>query len=112
MKRLRAKLKSQQGETLVELLASILISTLSVGLLLGAVAVSANLNRQAETADKTFYDALTAAESRATPATVGVAEAPKVTVTETGGSSVSLDVVVYGGDGLWSYALKTGGGGS
>lgn len=107
MKRLRAKLKSQRGETLVELMASILISTLSVGLLLGAVAVSANLNRQAENADETFYGALTAAESRA-----GAPRSGTVTVAETGGSSVTLDIDVYGGDGLWSYAWKAGGEGS
>lgn len=112
MKRLRAKLKSQRGETLVELLASILISTLSVGLLLGAVAVSANLNQQTEQADETFYDALTAAESRTTPAVSGVADAPRVTVAEAGGASVPLDIIVYGGDGLWSYALDIGGDGS
>lgn len=107
MKRLRAKLKSQRGETLVELMASILISTLSVGLLLGAVAVSANLNRQAEKADETFYTALTAAESR-----TGESHPGTVTVAETGGSSVSLHIDVYGGDGLWSYARNAGGEGS
>lgn len=112
MNRLFSKLNSQRGETLVELMASILISTLSVGLLLGAVAASFNLNRQAQKADETFYTALTAAEARTTPAAGGAAESPQVTITETGGPSISLDIDVYGGEGLWSYALDTGGEGA
>ena len=40
MKAMKNKLKSQKGETLVELLAAILISALSVALLMSGVAAS------------------------------------------------------------------------
>lgn len=104
MKALNKKLRSQRGETLIEVLASILITTLSVALLLGGVAVSASLGRQADMSDQSFYEALTAAEQRQTP----IAN-QSVTVTE-GGASVQIPVQVYGGQGLYSYALDTAGG--
>ena len=108
MTALKAKLRSQRGETLVEVLASILVAALSVAMLLGGVAVSANLARQADKTDQHFYEALTAAETRQTPVTDGAA-APGVTLTQ-GGTSVTIPVQVYGGEGLYSYALDAAGG--
>lgn len=105
MNAMRAKLKSSRGETLVEVLASILIATLSVALLLGGVAVSVNLGRQADAADDSFYAILTAAESR-----TGVPASGTITIVE-GGTSISIPVWAYGGEGLWSYALDTAAGG-
>ncbi len=67
MKQITAKLNSCRGESLVEVLASILIATLSVGLLLGGIAVSANLERHADQADENFYQTLNAAEERQDP---------------------------------------------
>lgn len=110
MKRIATKLRSQKGETLVELLASILIATLSVGLLLGGVAVSAKINRQGEHVDKKFYEALTKAESRQTPAAHGVDANPSVQVKERG-ETVNIPVQVYGEEGLYAYALKPSAGG-
>lgn len=103
MKRLQNKLADTRGETLVELLASILIATLSVGLLLGGVAVSAHLARQADQADAYFYQTLTAAETRLEPVTEGVAPAPTVQVTENG-STIKIPVQIYGDTGLYAYA--------
>lgn len=62
MKRCKAKLRSNQGETLVELLASVLIATLSVALLIGCVTASFQLGRQADQSDS-YQTALTAAET-------------------------------------------------
>lgn len=104
MTALNKKLRSQRGETLVELLAAILISSLSVAMLLGGVTVSANLGRQADTADAYFYETLTAAEKRQTPVASGSIE-----LTE-GITSFSIPVRVYGGEGLYSYALNADGG--
>lgn len=108
MRRLRVKLNSSRGETLVETLAAILIAALSVAMLLGGVTVSANLGRQADRSDAYFYETLTAAENRQTPVTSGVAS-PVVKITVSG-TSIELPVQVYGGEGLYSYALDTGGG--
>ena len=108
---LKRKLRSQRGETLVEVLASILIAALSVAMLLGGVAVSSNLGRQADTSDEYFYETLTAAENRQAPVTEGVSASPVVKLTE-GGTSIDIPVQVYGGEGLYSYALDTASGGA
>lgn len=102
---LKRKLRSQRGETLVEVLASILIAALSVAMLLGGVAVSSNLGRQADTSDEYFYETLTAAENRQTPVKDGT-----IALTE-GGTSIDIPIQVYGGEGLYSYALDTAAGG-
>ncbi len=104
MTALKTKLRSQRGETLVEVLASILIASLSVAMLIGGVAVSANLGRQADTTDKYFYQTLTAAEKRQTPVTDGFAQ-----LTE-GGTSIEIPVQIYGDEGLYSYARVAAGG--
>lgn len=103
---LKRKLRCQRGETLVEVLASILIASLSVAMLLGGVAVSFNLGRQADTADKYFYETLTAAESRQTPVLDGSVE-----LTE-GGTSIRIPIQVYGDEGLYSYAFQPADGGT
>lgn len=111
MKSIKQKLRSQRGETLVEVLASILIASLSVAMLLGGVTVSANLGRQADTTDAYFYETLTAAEGHQTPLTEtdGVSRSPYIQLTE-GGTTIDIPVQIYGGEGLYSYALDTGGG--
>lgn len=106
MKRIKAKLHSCRGESLVEVLASILIATLSVGLLLGGVAVSANLERHADQSDENFYQTLNAAEERRTPVTEGVKPSPDIQIFQ-GGTSIQIPICIYGGEGLWSYGLNT-----
>ena len=109
MKQMKAKLGSSRGETLVETLAAILVAALSVGLLLGGVAVSNQIERQAEKSDRTFYGTLTAAENRTAPVTT-TEPTPSVTVEE-GEKSASIPVQVYGGENLWSYAMDGSEGG-
>ena len=105
MRQVKAKLRSSRGETLVEVLAAVLVATLSVGLLMGGVAASAGINRQADRSDEAFYETLTAAESR-----TGTSASGNVLMAE-GAESISLPVLVYGGEDLWSYAWAPGGGG-
>lgn len=109
MSTLKTKLRSQRGETLVEVLASILIASLSVAMLLGGVTVSVNLGRQADTSDEYFYETLTAAENRQIPVTEDINASPVIKLTE-GGTTIELPIKVYGGEGLYSYALDAGGG--
>ena len=105
MKQIKAKLHSCRGESLVEVLASILIATLSVGLLLGGIAVSANLERHADQSDENFYQTLNAAEERQTPVKEGVALSPDIQISE-GGTSIQIPICIYGDEGLWSYGLN------
>ena len=64
---LKHKLRSQKGETLIELLVSILIAALSVGMLMTGVTVSSRLNQAAQERDAVFYQLLTKA-GRSLPA--------------------------------------------
>lgn len=100
------KLRDDRGETLVEVLASILIASLSVALLFGCVMASANIDRQAQELDEDHYAGLSAAEARTAP----VVEA-KVTVTNEAivdlvQRTEKIDVNIYGGAGLYSYARE------
>lgn len=100
-----AKLRSQRGESLVEVLASVLIGVLAVGLLASAIAVSSQIDRSAEKKDESFYEELSAAEAQKAPEAAGT-----VSVTPSGGSPVTYQVDYYGGDDIYSYKLQTGGG--
>lgn len=109
MNAMKNKLKSQKGETLVELLAAILISALSVALLMSGVAASIQMIRKSDETDDRFYQALSAAENRETPVAEGVdSDAPQVKVQE-GEREVPLPVQVYGTEELYSYGLKATG---
>ena len=108
MKAMKNKLKSQKGETLVELLAAILISALSVALLMSGVAASIQMIRKTDETDDRFYQALSAAENRETPVAEGVDAAPRVKVQE-GEREVSRPVQVYGTEELYSYGVKATG---
>lgn len=57
------KLKSLRGETMVEMLVSMLILTLSICLLVTMIVVSYQFDRQARELDKTYKDELYAAEN-------------------------------------------------
>lgn len=57
------KLRSNRGETMVEMLVSMLILTLSICLLVTMIVVSYQFDRQARELDKTYKDELSAAEN-------------------------------------------------
>lgn len=94
------KLKDSRGETLVELLAAILIAALSVALLFTCCMASAEMGKQTQAADKNYYMALSNAESR-----TGTAEKGKVQV-EGNSANVAVDVWFYGGEDMYSYRWK------
>lgn len=98
-KNVKAKLKSQKGETLPELLASILIGSLSIALLVGAIVASVQIDRQAAAADARLYAGVNEAERKE--------EAPVctqgVTVKEGGKPDIIIDADFYGKYGLYSY---------
>lgn len=124
------KLRNSRGETLVEVLACVLICTLSIALLLGSVTSSSNIDLQAQTADEAYYEALSKAERQApapaapvTPVdpgdpggadtgdTYGEASAT-LTITDAADNSTNppsktiADVEFYGSERLLSYALE------
>lgn len=101
MKRLNCKLSSRRGDTLVEVLVSILVAGLSVALLVGMIATGTKFNAKARASDDALYQELSAAEGRS--ASLG-----RETLTLTvGGEEYRLTVEVYGAeDGLTSYAKE------
>lgn len=110
---MKRKWKDARGETLVEVLAAILIGTLSVALLFSAVMASSRMDKTAQTADEGFHAALKAAEGQDVEVTPGAAADGKIIipddakVTITGaGATATPPVTFYGGDGAVSYALK------
>ena len=132
---MREKLRNSRGETLVEVLVSVLVCALSITLLAGAVTASANIDLRAQAADTEYYTALSKAERQSRTPAGGSSEAEtynslpgetKVSVTSGGGGSVEIEpgetskLYFYGTERLLSYAIDkpepapdpgTGGGG-
>lgn len=132
---MREKLRNSRGETLVEVLVSVLVCALSITLLAGAVTASANIDLRAQAADTEYYTALSKAERQSRTLAGGSSEADtynslpgetKVSVTSGGGGSVEIEpdatskLYFYGTERLLSYAIDkpepapdpgTGGGG-
>ncbi|MCX4372101.1 MAG: hypothetical protein OSJ58_09780 [Dysosmobacter sp.] len=118
---MREKLRNTQGETLVEVLASILICALSIALLFGAVMASVNINQTAQEADARYYEELSAAElqkedehltdpygiHRTDPFPIIVRNMDAALLPP--GNRKQMNVYFYGGGSLISYA-KAGGG--
>ena len=102
---MRKKLRARRGETLVELLASILIGALSVALLAGGIMVSVRLGLDARERDEDYYRQLTAAEARRGPALPGAVEV----VNTQNGLKNSISVSVWGGGRTWSYSWEGAG---
>lgn len=94
------KLRDSRGETLVELLAAILIAALSVAVLFTCCLASSEMGKKTQAADERYYDSLSAAEGRKE-----LAEEGEVQV---GGNSTTteVDINLYGGDGMYSYQWK------
>lgn len=107
---MRRKLNDARGETLVEVLASILIGSLSVALLFSMVMASGNMDRSAEETDKVFNESLRAAEKQTdTPVSGQVTVRNNADPLPPAGSpdpySKDVPVNFFGGQGALSYAL-------
>lgn len=104
------KWSDERGETLVEVMASILIMTLAVLLLFSAVMTSIRINKSAQDLDKKFYAALNAAEEQkqgteVTDNTI-VPAGSKVKVGQ-GTDLTEIEVDFYGGEGVLSYSYPS-----
>lgn len=97
---MRRKLNSQSGETLVEALASILIAFLSVTMLFFCVIAAGRMDKGTVESDKTYYEALAAAETAGDANKTS--DSGTVTVTPNG-APFTIDIDFYGKDGLYSY---------
>ncbi len=111
MKRPEKKIKNCSGETLVETLASILIGSLSVILLVSMIMASVSINRKAEKYDEEYYSKLNGAERQDagdiyTPEVASGKAVVTISVKDEALSPVDIEVTCYGGEGVCSYAKK------
>lgn len=98
MNRLRSKLSSRRGETLTEVLCTLLVVALASVALVTMLSAASRLNASAVARDTAFYADYAAAEERTSPAAPG-----EVTLSGPG-LSTTIPVSWYGAEGLWSYA--------
>lgn len=93
------KLRNNQGETLIEVLASILTAMLSVALLFSCVVVSSRMGTDAKALDSGYYEGFAEADAPGLTASHFTG-----TVTIIGpGASVTPTVGIYGDNGVYSY---------
>lgn len=99
---MKRKLNNARGETVVEVLASVLIAALSVALLFGAVMASGSMDLGAQKTDEAFYAGLSNAQEQ----TGAPAASKKVTISDEDPGTLDVDMTVnfYGGGGVLSYA--------
>ena len=111
------RLRNSRGESLVEVLASVLVGSLALLLLASLIAVSARITKRAEDTDAPYYEALNAAEARSGVVTgmnedgtpiIAVPKSGEVTVTDGITTAATFDDSEFsGGEGVWSYREKT-----
>lgn len=119
MKKSIRKLHNARGETLVEVLASVLICSLAVLLLLSYTAAATRIDKSTQDHDVAYYAALNAAEAHSgvisdtadpesspAPGTLAPGSV-KVSATYPENKTVPVDVEYSGGDGVYSYAAPT-----
>ena len=108
IEKIRRKLLQSKGETLVEILASILIGTLAVSLLVSGIAFASRMNQQTYETDQEFYEGLNSAENKTDKIErdydyfVKIVENGKTTEKD-------VKITLYGAEGaVYSYSLKKG----
>lgn len=108
---MKRKWNDNRGETLVEVLASVLVCSLSVALLFSMVMASGSMDKTAKEADKIFNESLVKAEDQLAASVADTSIVPagtKVTVKNRDSAIIAEaapDVNFYGGRGAVSYAL-------
>lgn len=104
------KLRNERGETLIEVLASIVIGSLSVALVFGCIMVATDMDKNAKVKDNEHYLDLTAADAqKAAPELESMTEPVpgivtiKVNPDAPDKDPVELHIMIYGGEGMRSY---------
>lgn len=102
-KRLRSKLHSSGGETLVETLTAIVVVVFSSLLLLMSAAVATRFNQSAKRLSQAYQTALSQAELRTADPRTGT-----VTITGKDGKEQQITVDYYTGDNTLTSYTKEG----
>ena len=104
LQRIRKVFRNNKGETLIEVMASILIASVSTALLFSCVMVSSNMDQDAGDVDIRHYNALTAAETQPSPVPVTVT--PYIEIDNGISTPVTIEVEIFGGEDMYSYAKR------
>lgn len=103
------KLNNTRGETLVEMLASILIAALSVAVLFTCCMASVEMGRETREADEKYYENLSAAEEQKTSLS---GEVNVIVANEDAPTATQLvEINLYGGEEMYSYKKGADSGG-
>ncbi len=106
LKNMRARVRSANGETLVETLVAVLVATFAAVVLIGSTVVAGNLNLSARTKDADLSAAQLAVESRNAETTE---PATATLVADDGTSLGTYEITVYKGDkDLYAAYAKAG----
>lgn len=92
---MKRKVFDKRGEMLIEVLASVLIVSLSIALLFSCVMASYTVDRTAQKVDESYYVALDAAEKQGNSIA-----SESITIND---EPLSGGISVYGGEGVYSY---------
>lgn len=102
MKKIARKLRSRRGETLTEMLVSIVILGLSIAMMATMIITSTKITERSTERDNKYRIQLSAAEAQDGEATSG-----SVIIKKDGEPDIPIDVNIYGGEGeLKSYKIK------
>lgn len=102
---MKRKLKESRGETVIEVLASVLVCALSVALLVSGIMAGASMDTTARGMDEDYYKYLSAAETfDAAEMEGGAAKEATLRITGTGTQDVSVEL--YGGSEMYAYKVK------
>ena len=96
------KLNHNRGETLIEVLASILVASLSVALLFGCVMTASKIDQRAAESDIKHSEAYGNAETH----TAAEGKTPPTAKVKFAGAQIP--VKIYGGEGMFSYERDWG----
>ena len=89
------KLKQKKGETLIEVLISLMMALICMGILTMSVTMAAHLNRKTRSFDKEYSEQLQKAEDH-TALVVGASS--YVTIVFDGGETKNIDIILYGAE--------------
>lgn len=101
---MREKVRDNRGETLIEVMAAVVVTALSIALLFGTIMACTKIDQSARQSDQEHYSALTKAEVQ----NDSVGEVSVTVVNNGNGAQNVLKAMRYGEKNVYSYAVTGG----
>lgn len=100
----REKVRDNRGETLIEVMAAVVVTALSIALLFGTIMACTKIDQSARQSDQEHYSALTKAEVQ----NEGAGEVSVTVVNKGNNAQNVLKATLYGEKNVYSYAVTGG----